>query len=98
MAIIRRSASSCSASRAEHRSLSITASMPLSLRFSSYMVGMPPPPAQITMLLFSSSHLIGRISKMRLGFGLATTRRYLSPSALTTQPFSLARRSASSLP
>ncbi|MNP24313.1 hypothetical protein D3C76_1170660 [compost metagenome] len=63
---------------------------------SSYMVGMPPPPAQMTTVPFSSSHLIGRISKMRLGRGLATTRRNLSPSGAMAQPFSLASASASS--
>ncbi|MNV93678.1 hypothetical protein D3C71_1883940 [compost metagenome] len=75
----------------------MTASTPSSLPGEVYMVGMPPPPAQITMLLFSSSHLIGRISKMRFGFGLATTRRYLSPSGAMAQPFSAASFSASAL-
>ncbi len=36
-----------------------------------------------------------RISKMRLGFGLATTRRKLSPSGAMVQPPTAARRSAS---
>ena len=55
----------------EHRSLSITASTPMSLRSApgSYMVGMPPPPAQMTIVPCSSSQLMGRISKMRLGSG-----------------------------
>ena len=35
----------------------------------SYIVGMPPPPAAITIVLCSSSHLIGRSSKMRFGSG-----------------------------
>ena len=33
--------------------------------FCSYIVGMPPPPAQMTIVPFSSSHLIGRCSKIR---------------------------------
>ena len=75
----------------------MTASTPTSLRSApgSYMVGMPPPPAQITIVPCSSSHLIGRISKMRFGRGDGTTRRHLSPSCLKTQPFSAASRSAS---
>ena len=43
----------------------------------SYMVGIPPPPAQITIVPCSSSHLTGRISKIRLGSGEGTTRRHL---------------------
>ena len=39
------------------------------------IVGMPPPPAQITTAPWSSSQRIGRISKMRLGRGEGTTRR-----------------------
>ena len=49
------------------------------------------------MVCFSSSHLIGRSSKMRFGSGEATTRRHLSPSCLNTHCFSAAKRSASSL-
>ncbi len=78
--------------------MSITASTPLSFfPASSYMVGIPPPPAQMTMVPFSSSHFTGRISKIRFGRGLGTTRRNLSPSGAMLQPFSAARRSASSL-
>ena len=58
---------------------------------------MPPPPAAMTMVCFSSSHFIGRNSKMRFGSGEATTRRHLSPSGLMAQPFSAASRSASAL-
>ena len=56
----------------------MTASTPVSVRVPSgtYMVGMPPPPAQMTIVPFSSSHLIGRISKIRLGSGEGTTRRH----------------------
>ena len=57
---------------------------------------MPPPPAAaMTIVCFSSSHFIGRNSKMRFGLGEATTRRHLSPSALKAQPLSAASRSAS---
>ena len=61
------------------------ASTPVSLRVpspGSYIVGMPPPPAAITIVLRSSSHLIGRSSKMRFGSGEGTTRRHSSPSGL----------------
>ena len=51
---------------------------------------------QITTAPFSSSHVIGRISKIRLGSGDATTRRHLSPSGLICQPFAAASSSASS--
>ena len=61
------------------------------------MTGMPPPPAQMTTLSFSRSHSTGSTPKMCLGSGEGTTRRKLSPSGLNTQPFSLARRSDSSL-
>ena len=44
---------------------------------------MPPPPAQITTLPFSSSQLIGLISKIRFGRGLGTTA---SPSGAMLQP------------
>ena len=43
------------------------------------------------------SHRIGRISKIRFGFGEGTTRRQWSPSALTVQPLSAASASASAL-
>ena len=72
----------------------MTASTPCSLPSSSYMVGMPPPPAQITIVPCSTSIRIGRISKIRCGFGLATTRRNLSPSGAIVQPCSAASRSA----
>ena len=62
-----------------------------------YMVGMPPPPAAITMALRSSSHLIGRSSKMRFGSGEATTRRQSLPSGLKTHDFSAESSAASSL-
>ena len=64
----------------------------------SYIVGIPPPPAQITTVPCSSSQRIGRISKIRRGRGDATTRRNFAPSGLTTQPFASAsaRASASS--
>jgi hypothetical protein len=84
--------------------LSITASTPLSSRpagaraaIGSYIVGMPPPPAQITTVPFSSSHLIGLISKIRLGSGDGTTRRHRSPSCLNAHPFSAASASAVAL-
>lgn len=75
----------------------MTHSTPTSLRSApgSYIVGMPPPPAAMTTVLRSSSHLIGRISKIRFGCGEGTTRRQCSPSALNAQPFSFASRSAS---
>ena len=77
VAIIKTSASSSRAESQEHRSLSITASIPRSTRPGSYTVGMPPPPAAMTIVPFSSSHFIGRISNIRLGSGDATTRRHL---------------------
>ena len=71
------------ASRALARSLSMTTSAPTSVRVpGSYIVGMPPPPVQITTAPCSSSQRIGRISKIRFGSGEATTRRHLSPSGL----------------
>jgi len=84
------------ASNSLARSLSITASTPTRVRVPSgrYMVGMPPPPAQITIVFCSSSHLIGRISKIRLGSGEGTTLRHLFPSCLKIQLFSVARLSA----
>ena len=70
----------------------MTASTPTSWRSASraYIVGMPPPPAQMTTAPCSSSQRIGRISKIRLGRGDGTTRRQLAPSGLTSQPFSAA--------
>ena len=61
------------------------------------MVGMPPPPAQITIVPRSSSHLTGRISKIRCGMGEGTTRRHFCPSCLKIHFFSAAMRSASGL-
>ena len=57
----------------------MTASTPTSWRSApgAYIVGMPPPPAQITTTPCSSSQRIGRISKMRFGRGDGTTRRQL---------------------
>jgi hypothetical protein len=40
-----------------------------------YLVGMPPPPAQITTAPRSSSASMAWISKIRLGCGDGTTRR-----------------------
>ena len=56
--MMNRSASISRASSSEHASLSTTASTPISFRSApgSYMVGMPPPPAQITIVPRSSSH------------------------------------------
>ena len=90
-----RSASSSRASSSLARSLSITASTPTRQRrpsTSSYLVGTPPPPAQITTVPCSSSHRIGRISKIRFGSGDGTTRRQLAPSCLNAQPFSRGQR------
>ena len=69
VAITYRSASRSRASRLPARSLSTTASTPTSWRFSprAYMVGMPPPPAQMISTPCSSSHFRGRSSKMRSG-------------------------------
>ncbi len=55
-----------------------------------YMVGIPPPPVQITTTPLSSSVRIGPISKMRRGTGEGTTRRHPAPSGLTVQPRSAA--------
>ena len=74
----------------------MTASIPQSFRSGPYIVGMPPPPAQMTTVPFSRSHFTGRISKIRFGRGDGTTRRKPSPSGLKIQPFSAAIRSASS--
>ena len=70
----------------------MTASTPTSWRSASraYIVGMPPPPAQMTTVPCSRSQRIGRISKIRLGRGDGTTRRQLGPSGFTSQPFSAA--------
>jgi hypothetical protein len=46
--------------------------------------------AQTTITPASTSIRMGRISKMRLGFGLATTRRNLSPSGAIDHPPSAA--------
>ena len=75
----------------------MTASTPPSVRSlpGTHVVGIPPPPAQITTTPCSSSHRIGRISKIRFGAGDGTTRRRRSPSRLNTQPFSAASASAS---
>ena len=75
----------------------MTASTPTSVRSlsGSYIVGMPPPPAQITTAPCSSSQRIGRISKIRRGRGDATTAPELAPSGLTTQPFASASAAAS---
>ena len=74
----------------------MTASTPTSWRSTpgAYMVGMPPPPAQMTTAPCSSIQRIGRISKIRLGRGDGTTRRQLDPSGLTCQPFSAASAAA----
>ena len=85
VAIMKTFASSSRARSSEHRSLSIT--IPRSTRPGSYTVGMPPPPAAMTIVPFSSSHFIGRISNTRLGSGEATTRRHLSLSIFIVQPF-----------
>ena len=79
------------------RSLSITHSTPTSCRSLpfSYMVGMPPPPAAITTVPFSSSHWIGLSWKMRFGSGEGTTRRQLLPSGFTVQPLAFASAFAS---
>ena len=55
----------------------MTASTPTSRRSApfSYIVGMPPPPAQMTTRLWSSSQPIAWISKIRFGRGEGTTRR-----------------------
>ena len=94
-----RSAPTSRASSWLARSLSITASTPTRVRSPSgrYMVGTPPPPAQITTTSLSSSQRMGRISKIRLGSGEGTTRRQRSPSGLNTHPFSPASWSACAL-
>ena len=50
--------------------------------------------AQITIVPCATRLRIGPISKIRLGFGLATTRRNLSPSGAMAQPLAALRRSA----
>ena len=77
----------------------MTASTPIRLRSAAgrNIVGIPPPPAQITTDPLSSSQRIGRISMMRLGKGDGTTRRQESPSCLKVQDLSAASRSACSL-
>ncbi len=71
------SASRSRASRLLARSLSITASTPTRCRSSpgAYIVGIPPPPAQMITTPWSSSQRIGRSSKIRSGRGEGTTRR-----------------------
>ncbi len=77
----------------------MTASTPVRRRSSpgTNIVGIPPPPAQMTTEPWSRSQRIGPISKIRFGRGDGTTRRQYAPSAFTTQPFSAARASASAL-
>ena len=98
VAMTNRSASTSRASSSLARSLSITASTPPSVRSwpGTHVVGIPPPPAQMTTVPCSSSQRIGRISKIRFGAGDGTTRRSRSPSRLNTQPFSAARAAAAS--
>ena len=62
-----------------------------------YIVGIPPPPAQMTTAPRSSSQLIGAISRMRRGSGEGTTRRHAAPSGRNVQPLSAASASAASL-
>ena len=97
VAITNRSASTSRASSSLAKSLSMTASMPPRVRSWSgtHVVGIPPPPAQITTTPCSRSHRMGRISKIRFGAGDGTTRRSRSPSRLNTHPFSAASASAS---
>ena len=97
VAMTNRSASTSRASSSLAKSLSITASTPASVRSlpAAHVVGIPPPPAQITTVPCSSSQRIGRISKIRFGAGDGTTRRRWAPSRLNTQPFSAASASAS---
>ena len=61
------------------------------------IVGMPPPPAQMTTAPRSSSQLIGWISTIRRGSGDGTTRRQADPSCRNAQPFLAASASAASL-
>ncbi len=70
----------------------MTASTPTSCRFAprAYIVGMPPPPAQMITTPWSSSQRIGRSSKIRSGRGEGTTRRQCGPSGFTAQPLSAA--------
>ena len=94
------SAPTSRASSSLARSLSMTASTPdraSARRPAAYIVGMPPPPAQITTTPLSRSHRIGRISKIRFGCGDGTTRRQRSPSCLNDPALLGGEASASSL-
>ena len=97
VAITKRSALISRARRQLAKSLSMTASIPVrNCPLSGWhMTGIPPPPVQITTAPLSSSHRIGRISKIRFGRGEGTTRRQVSPSRRNCQPFSVTIRSAS---
>jgi MFS family permease len=74
------SAPICSAISADERSLSITASMPRSPPSGVATTGIPPPPAQMTIIPECTSSLIALISRMRRGLGNGTARRKPRPS------------------
>lgn len=56
-------------------SLSMTASIPLKLSCCSRMTGIPPPPAAMTSVSFSTRVLILSSSIIDIGCGDGTTRR-----------------------
>src|SRR6201986_690585 len=94
-----RSAFRSPASSSLARSLSMTASTPTRSPGpdDGYMVGMPPPPAQMTTAPRSSSQVIGSIYRIFLGSGEGTTRRQEDPSGLNVQPLAAASLSPASL-
>src|ERR1039457_3210861 len=94
--MMNRPAPSSTASRADARSLSMTAATPCRLPASSAATGIPPPPTAMITVPASSSRLMARSSTMRSGWGEATTRRQPRPaSSMMSQP-SARRRSACS--
>ncbi len=72
------------ASRAEARSLSMTASTPASDPSSRRTTGMPPPPTATAITSRSSSARIASHSTTSRGCGLGTTRRQPRPESSTT--------------
>jgi len=92
------SAPSASAMNAEVRSLSMTASTPLSRPVPSSATGIPPPPPHTTTVPPSTNRRISAISTTPTGSGEATTRRHPAPSAATVQPRVAARSRATGSP
>ena len=84
------------ASRAAPRSLSMTASTPVSVPSSRRTTGMPPPPLAITTKPASTRACTAGASTTSSGSGEATTRRQpLSPRSCHVSPWSTRSRASS---